>query len=255
VRWRSQRKALRTREAEADARDREHEARQLAALNDRSDSFLAQHADLLASSLPPNASQTGSPRGGGTNGTGGSTPGAAAAGGVKLSFNAAAAKPAAQEVPKARPTALALEDEEETNTKKRELIPLEYSDDDDDEGAPPKPRMTRTEMERKAREIEEKVPTSKEGLWALKIRWKRLSDVRPRHCFFLYPLPPLIDPSLHAQDIIKRRIEPYANRAIVGYLGAEEPELVNVITEYLRAHKTPQELLEELEPVRHSPRH
>ncbi|KWU44249.1 hypothetical protein RHOSPDRAFT_34264 [Rhodotorula sp. JG-1b] len=227
VRWRSQRKALRTREAEADARDREHEARQLAALSDRSDSFLAQHADLLASSLPPNASQTGSPRGGGTNGTGGSTPGApaaAAAGGVKLSFNAAAAKPAAQEAPKARPTALALEDEEETTTKKRELIPLEYSDDD--EGAPPKPRMTRTEMERKAREIEEKVPTSKEGLWAFRIRWKRLSD-----------------------DIIKRRIEPYANRAIVGYLGAEEPELVNAITEYLRAHKTPQELLEELEPV------
>ena len=179
VRWRSQRKALRTREAEADARDREHEARQLAALSDRSDSFLAQHADLLASSLPPNASQTGSPRGGGTNGTGGSTPGApaaAAAGGVKLSFNAAAAKPAAQEAPKARPTALALEDEEETTTKKRELIPLEYSDDD--EGAPPKPRMTRTEMERKAREIEEKVPTSKEGLWAFRIRWKRLSDVR-----------------------------------------------------------------------------
>lgn len=180
MRWRSQRKALRTREAEADARDREHEARQLAALNDRSDSFLAQHADLLASSLPPNASQTGSPRGG-PNGTGGSTPAAPAAG-VKLSFNAAAAKPAAQEAPKARPTALALEDEEETNTKKRELIPLEYSDDDED--APPKPRMTRTEMERKAREIEEKVPTSKEGLWAFKIRWKRLSDVRPRHWFY-----------------------------------------------------------------------
>lgn len=37
----------------------------------------------------------------------------------------------------------------------------------------------------------------------------------------------------------------------MGYLGAEEPELVNVITEYLRAHKTPQELLEELEPVHH----
>ncbi|GAA5870360.1 hypothetical protein JCM3774_002709 [Rhodotorula dairenensis] len=210
VRWRSQRKALRTREAEADARDREHEARQLAALNDRSDSFLAQHADLLASSLPPGAS----------NGTGGSTPAPGA--GVKLSFNAAAAKPAAQEAPKARPTALALEDEEETTTKKRELIPLEYSDDED----APKPRMTRTEMERKAREIDDKVPTTREGLWAFKIRWKRLSE-----------------------DIIKRRIEPYASRAIVGYLGAEEPELVNVVTEYLRAHKTPQELLEELEPV------
>ena len=41
----------------------------------------------------------------------------------------------------------------------------------------------------------------------------------------------------------------------MGYLGAEEPELVNVITEYLRAHKAPQELLEELEPVCHIPPH
>lgn len=71
----------------------------------------------------------------------------------------------------------------------------------------------------------------------------------PRALIALFATAP--DLSVHAQDIIKRRIEPYANRAIVGYLGAEEPELVNVITEYLRAHKTPQELLEELEPVRH----
>lgn len=36
----------------------------------------------------------------------------------------------------------------------------------------------------------------------------------------------------------------------MGYLGAEEPELLSVVTEYLRAHKTPQALVEELEPVR-----
>ncbi|GAA6014482.1 hypothetical protein JCM8202_001551 [Rhodotorula sphaerocarpa] len=220
VRWRAQRKALRTREAEADARDREYEARQLAALNERSDSFLAQHADLLASTLPPGSAANGIPHPG-QNGTGGSTPAAAAAG-VKLSFNAAAAKPAVQEAPKARPTALALEDEDENAAKKRELIPLEYSDEEDEA----KPRLSRADAERKAREIEEKVPSTQEGLWAWSIRWKKLTD-----------------------DVIKKRIEPFANRAIVGYLGAEEPELLSVVTEYLRAHKTPQALVEELEPV------
>lgn len=171
VRWRAQRKALRTREAEADARDREYEARQLAALNERSDSFLAQHADLLASTLPPGSAANGSPHPG-QHGTGGSTPAAAAAG-VKLSFNAAAAKPAVQEAPKARPTALALEDEDENAAKKRELIPLEYSDEEDDA----KPRLSRAEAERKAREIEEKVPSTQEGLWAWSVRWKKLTDV------------------------------------------------------------------------------
>ena len=71
-----------------------------------------------------------------------------------------------------------------------------------------------------------------------------------------FPFPPLVlPPSLsgaRAQDIVQDKIAPYANKAIVEYLGAEEPELLNVVTEYLRDRKTPQELLDELEPVRSS---
>lgn len=173
VRWRAQRRPIRLREQEADERDRALEAQQLAALNAQSESFLAQHADLLASSLP-----TPAPGGGEPDANGSSTPAPAPAA-VKLNFSAAP-KPAAQEAPKARPTAVTLEDEDESTRKKRALIPLEYSDDDDE-----RPRLSRGEAERKAREIEARVPNDKEGLWAWKVRWKRLNDVC---CFLPSPL-------------------------------------------------------------------
>ncbi|GAA5823178.1 hypothetical protein JCM3770_005570 [Rhodotorula araucariae] len=217
VRWRAQRRPIRVREQEADERDRALEAQQLAALNAQSESFPAQHADLLASALPSTASPAPADSAGA--GTGGSTPAAAAAG-VKLNFSAAP-KAAAQEAPKARPTAVQLEDEDETVRKRRELIPLEYSDDEGE-----RPRLSRGEAERKAREIEARVPSDRESLWAWKVRWKSLTD-----------------------DIVKNKIAPYANKSIVEYLGAEEAELLNVVTEYLRDRKTPQELLDELEPV------
>ncbi|GAA5852364.1 hypothetical protein JCM9279_001176 [Rhodotorula babjevae] len=214
LRWRAQRRPIRLREQEADERDRALEAQQLAALEAQSESFLAQHADLLASSLPTPATP-GEP---GTGTGGSSTPLA-----VKLTFSAAAPKPSATEAPKPRPTAVTLlEDDDESQRKKRALIPLEYSDDEGED----RPRLSRGEAERKASEIEARVPSDKEGLWAWKVRWKRLSE-----------------------DMVKDKIAPFANKAIVGYLGAEEPELLNVVREYLRDHKTAQELLDELEPV------
>ncbi|GAA6003195.1 Snu71p [Rhodotorula paludigena] len=218
VRWRAQRRPARLREQEADARDRAAEAAQLAAVNAQSDAFLSQHADLFASSLPSNNTD---PAAVGENGAASAQGGnATPAAGVKLSFTTAP-KPAAAEAPKARPTALALEDEDEGARKKRELIPLEYSDDEGE-----KPRLSRSEADRKAREIEGKVPTDKAGLWAWKVRWKRASE-----------------------DMVKRKIAPYANKLIVEYLGDEEAELLNVVTEYLRDHKTPQDLVDELEAV------
>lgn len=58
-----------------------------------------------------------------------------------------------------------------------------------------------------------------------------------------------------SQDILNKKIAPYANKAIVEYLGDEEAELLNAVTQYLRDHKPPQELVDELEPVRPRPSH
>ncbi|GAA5967044.1 hypothetical protein JCM11641_000422 [Rhodosporidiobolus odoratus] len=238
IRWRAQRKPLRAREAEADSRDRAVEAQHLASIEQRADSFLSQHADLFANSLPtgpgaPSASSA-APRPDGSAAPspapGNATP-ASAAGlptSVKLSINAAS-KPATTDAPKPRPTALAMEDEEEEGRRKRALIPLSYSDDE--EGPRPSSkaevkRPSREETHRKQREIEDKVPNDRSGLWEWKVRWDVLG-----------------------QDIVKQKILPFANQLIVKYLGGEEAELLNVVEEYLRDRKTPQDLLDELEPV------
>ncbi|BGP14510.1 hypothetical protein JCM10213_000384 [Rhodosporidiobolus nylandii] len=243
VRWRAQRKPLRAREAEADARDRAAEAQHLASIEQQSDSFLSQHADLLASSLPTapagdSAAAADAPAPASADAGAAASPAPPAStstpqpvGGVKLSISAAS-KPSTVEVPRARPTALALEDEEEEGRRKRELIPLSYSDDEGEASAAKKAakaveqRLSRGDVHKQQREIEDRVPSDKDGLWAWKVRWEVLG-----------------------QDIIKSKVLPFANQLIVKYLGGEEAELLNAVDEHLREHKSAQELLDELEPV------
>ncbi|GAA5930631.1 hypothetical protein JCM1841_006822 [Sporobolomyces salmonicolor] len=228
IRWRAQRKPFRMREQEADARDRALEAQHLAAVAEQSNSFLSQHADLFASALQqpgtPNAVPSAAATNGATPAPEGETSTSTPAPGVKLSFGAAAAKPKQAEPPVKRPAVLGMAEDDEEGRRKRELIPLSYSDDED--GAKPKARLSRREAEEKTRELEGRVPSDKDGLWGWKVRWKSLNE-----------------------DIIKRKMAPFANQCIVEYLGGEEAELLNAVTEHLRAHKPAQELVEELEPV------
>ncbi|GAA5884409.1 hypothetical protein JCM6882_005238 [Rhodosporidiobolus microsporus] len=243
VRWRAQRKPLRAREAEADDRDRAVEAQHLAAIEQQSDSFLSQHADLFASSAPPSAptASTDSPAPVKEENAASSLAAAASPappvkvapspapppGFVKLSISAASKPATASDAPpRARPTAMALEDEEEEGRRKRALIPLSYSDEEGEKKVEEKPRLSREEVHRKQREIEDGVPSGKDGLWGWSVRWDVLG-----------------------QDIVKQKILPFANQLIVKYLGSEEAELLNVVEEYLRDRKGPQELLDELEPV------
>ena len=101
---------------------------------------------------------------------------------VKLSFGAVAPKVVLKAPAPVRPAILGIaEDDEDEGKKKRELIPLDYSDDEDEKErkARAKPyRMTEREKERKAREIQENVPTLKEDLWTHRVHWSALTEVR-----------------------------------------------------------------------------
>lgn len=55
------------------------------------------------------------------------------------------------------------------------------------------------------------------------------------------------------QDIINKKIAPFATKTIVEYLGSEEEELLSAVTSHVRAHKDAAALVEELEPVRLAP--
>lgn len=175
-RWRSQRRQRRMREIEADNRDRELEAQRRATLQIESDAFLARQADdfakmsdarkrEIARTLPTNAE-------------------------TKLSFGAAAAKPAGPKQGQATTTTKialgAAEDEEEEGKKRRQLIPLTYSDDEDAEDVKRKRRsahrMTPAEKQRKARDLRDSLPRDKEALFEMRVRWSLVSDVRFAVC-------------------------------------------------------------------------
>jgi hypothetical protein len=85
------------------------------------------------------------------------------------------------------------EDEEE-GRRKRELIPLSYSDDEDekpkkeatatDKDKDKKPRLTGREKEKRIMEIEDSIPRDKEKLFGWDVKWSGLNDVRT-HLVFL----------------------------------------------------------------------
>jgi len=171
VRWRAQRRANRQREEDFDARDRALEQQRLAAVAQHSESFLSQHADLFAESAPQSAEGEQSA-------------------GVKLSFGSTSAKPKATEPAPKRSAVLGMGEDEEEGRRKRELIPLNYSDDEDDtKDEKPKVvekkdegskggRMSSREKEKQIREIEDRVPREKDGLFGWKVKWSNLNEVR-----------------------------------------------------------------------------
>lgn len=107
---------------------------------------------------------------------------------VKLSFGATT-KPVVKAPPPTRATAFGSAEDEDEGKKKRELIPLNYSDDED-EKPKVKGKLSAVEREKKVREIGEKVPTTKEGLWSYSIKWSALTEVRPLLSLAVLASPP-----------------------------------------------------------------
>ncbi|KAM0788418.1 hypothetical protein ACM66B_001555 [Microbotryomycetes sp. NB124-2] len=206
-RWRAQRRQQRQREKESDDRDRKREQEQLAAATKASEDFLG--ADFFAG--------IGGGQGGLKTGNGDEPV-------VKLSFGAVA-KPAPKAVALPRPAVLMSGDDEDEGKRKRELIPLSYSDDEEDLKEQTA-KMSRSERDRKAREIVDKVPKSKDGLWSYKMRWNVVDE-----------------------KLVQSHLEPFVRQLIVESLGFEEDELLSAVTAHVKAHKLPAELVEELEPV------
>ena len=61
----------------------------------------------------------------------------------------------------------------------------------------------------------------------------------------------LNEPNTVCQTMIDRKLEPLVKRQMIKYLGElEDDDLVMFVLEHLKDHKTPQKLIEGLEPVR-----
>ena len=74
---------------------------------------------------------------------------------------------------KAKPSAAfarGMDDEEDGAKKRRELIPLSYSDDEDD--------ATKAEKKkRKLKDMVSAIPNEKAGLWVYEVKWDKLNGV------------------------------------------------------------------------------
>lgn len=75
------------------------------------------------------------------------------------------------------------EDEEVTTTKKRKLVPLEYSEYEKAAVLPPQAKPTSAEEKRKCiKNLIERIPTAKDELFAYKLDWTMVDSVRPCCC-------------------------------------------------------------------------
>jgi RNA-binding protein 25 len=142
------------------------------------------------------------------------TEGTAGGAGVKVAFNAE-------------------EDEEEAaRTRKAPLVKLDFS-------TTANPEMQREQLEK----VKSMVPRDKVALFKAKVRWDALTDV----CVSFSGMSALLT---MRQTVIDRKFEPFVHRLLVKYLGElEDDDLVLFVLEHLKDHKTPQKLVDGLEPV------
>ncbi|KAK7104388.1 RNA-binding protein 25-like isoform X2 [Littorina saxatilis] len=110
------------------------------------------------------------------------------------------------------------DDDDQTEGKKRKLIPLDYDDDRGSGGDDKKP-STAEEKRQKIKGLIESIPTAKDEL-------------------FNYPL----DWSIVDQPLMDKRIKPWVTKKIVEYIGEEEPTLTDFICQKVVAHSTPQSI-------------
>ncbi|KAL2190014.1 hypothetical protein L209DRAFT_777489 [Thermothelomyces heterothallicus CBS 203.75] len=203
--WIRERTAFRAAEAARDEMDRraeEEERRRAEAemehARDMADSFLErQAAEMERQPAAPAAPQR-----------------------VTISFGAAAQK-AAQRTAAPRRTVAEVEglldDEEQDQTTKRQLVPIKFEPIADTKA------MSEEDIQNAVRALAHEIPVDREGLWAWDVKWDYLEE-----------------------SVIREKLRPFVEKKVVEYLGVQEQFLVDVVEEHLRKHQKPAELVETL---------
>ncbi len=223
-RWRAMRARRLAAEETADAESRIYEEKEVDNLRKESEAFLARQMDEMQA-LQDEQRKAGMLLDDGAP--------------VKLNVSLAPATLKGESSGKDKVTLFGQEEEEEEGLRKRKA---------------PMPKLDLAEGGEKAKERLEKIKASvsrdKESLFKAKVRWDGLTDVSivPDHvgCYLLM--------KVYSQTMIDRKLEPLVKREMVKYLGElEDDDLVMFVLEHLKDHKSPQKLVEGLEPVRVMP--
>jgi hypothetical protein len=139
---------------------------------------------------------------------------------VTISFGAAAQK-AAQRTAATRRTVAEVEglldDEEQDQTTKRQLVPIKFEPITDTK------TMSEEDIQHAVRALAHEIPVDVAGLWAWDVKWDYLEE-----------------------SVIREKLRPFVEKKVVEYLGVQEQFLVDVVEEHLRKHQKPAELVETL---------
>lgn len=182
----------------AEEAERRKEAAEVAQARDMADSFLNQQAQEMEQRQAA----------------------AVAPARFTLSLGAAAQKAQARAGPQRRTMAEVeglLDDEEQEQTTKRQLVPIKFEPIADAKA------MTEEEVQAAVKSLAQEIPTTKEGLWAWEVKWDYLED-----------------------SIISEKLRPFIEKKVVEYLGVQEQLLVDVVEDHLRKHGKAADLAEEL---------
>jgi hypothetical protein len=206
--WIRNRASFRSREIAEDDADREQERREHARTNGQreqagrqADDFLRGQTEEMQLDQPPTREPAR----------------------FKLSLGAAAQKAQANIVQTRRTFADVeglLDEEEEEDTGRRELIPIKF------DPAAVAADLTDEERAQALKQLAQDIPTSKDGLWAWAVKWEFVDEAT-----------------------IAEKLKPFVEKKIVEYLGVQEQMLVDVVEGHLRKHGGPKELVEQLEGV------
>lgn len=222
-RWRAQRRAFRARERDADAKDARLEKEQLAAIQQQSDAFLANQADMFASLSGATNGSTKAAAGAVKDEAASSSAagaGTSSGGPIKLADKSKAkAKDEITERPKAKAAAFAnAEDEEEVARAKRRLIPLDYSELEQGENAGLTEAQIADRRKKRIQELVASIPTEKSGLWSWTVDWAYLSEVRPNpHC----ECTANTNSRSLKQDMLQQKLKPFVGKKVVDAIGDE----------------------------------
>ncbi|KAK1768145.1 hypothetical protein QBC33DRAFT_536363 [Phialemonium atrogriseum] len=139
---------------------------------------------------------------------------------VTISFGAAAKAQAQRAAPQRRTIAEVeglLDDEEQEQTVKRQLVPIKFEPITDAKA------MSEEDIQKAVRALAQEIPTEKDGLWAWAVKWDYLEE-----------------------SVIREKLRPFVEKKVVEYLGVQEQFLVDVVEEHLRKHEKPGELVDTL---------
>lgn len=211
ARKRAQERAEEEARDEADRRAEEDERRrqevEMEQARDMADSFLSKQAQEMEQRQPAIAASTTS---------------SAAPQRFTISFGAAAQKAQAQRAAPQRRTVAEVEglldDEEQEQTTRRQLIPIKFEPTTDAK------MMSEEEIQKAVRSLAQEIPVDKDGLWAWDVKWEFMDD-----------------------SIITEKLRPFVEKKVLEYLGVQDQFLVEVVDDHLRKHGKPSDLADELE--------